>query len=620
LTSSHLAPQRAPQALSSAHVVVTSSALPKWGETPPPPPQAPLLDTDGAAAVATAREKSLAGQLDRMLEKEFQGEADVEAGSGAAFNASVANEQAVLETVARVTRQGARIDVIAPPGVNDTSEGAGEATDPTTTTARNDTSLSAGELERPQLSTLTQRLSAALHGSDARGAADEESAHDVARLIDSRDNRYVLSQPHSSQRMTLHSDAQLVSDLVTLLVAATAGAGVALALGQPAMVGHLAAGACVGPGGLDAVKELVQVETVASFGALLMLFGLGLEFSPSKLKAVRGVAIGGGAAAMLACMAAAGVAASMAGAPAGEGVFVGALVSMSSTAVVLRCLQERNALSSLSGQIMVGTLILQDCTVGFLFALLPALGGGADGGWQVAARAVARVAMRAAGFALLAAVASRLLVPGYLSWAQRRGSDTFTLAALSLAMAAAKASDAAGLSLELGAFVAGIMVSSTGTGCDAGEHVLLALAPVRSLLVALFLTSLGMLLNPPFLIMHAPALLLTCLIVVLAKTFITTMVVRAGGYSGHTALLVGTGLAQIGELAPLLLSRASDVGVIQRPAYLLLLGTTALSLLTTPLLFRLQQPLLRLSGLGRGAEVEEAVPCVEHGLNSPKTL
>ena len=458
-----------------------------------------------------------------------------------------------------------------------------------------------------------------MHGSDARGAADEESTHDVARLIDSRDNRYVLSQPHSSQRMTLHSDAQLVSDLVTLLVAATAGAGVALAVGQPALVGHLAAGACVGPGGLDAVKELVQVETVASFGALLMLFGLGLEFSPSKLRAVRGVAIGGGAAAMLACMAAAGVAASMAGAPAGEGIFVGALVSLSSTAVVLRLLQERNALSSLSGQIMVGTLILQDCTVGFLFALLPALGGGADGGWQVAASAVARVAMRAAGFALLAAVASRLLVPGFLSWAQRRGSDTFPLAALSLAMAAAKASDAAGLSLELGAFVAGIMVSSTG--CDASEHVLLALAPVRSLLVALFLTSLGMLLNPPFLITHASALLLTCLMVVLAKTLITTVVVRVGGYSGHTAFLVGTGLAQIGELAPLLLSRASDVGVLQRPAYLLLLGTTALSLLTTPLLFRLQQPLLRLSGLGRGAEVEEAAaPCVEHGLNSPKTL
>jgi len=439
------------------------------------------------------------------------------------------------------------------------------------------------------------------------GDSGGEAAFDVARLMDSHDNTFVLSMPQEQDRMTLFADVQLISDVVTLLVAATAGAAGAALAGQPAMVGFLLAGSAVGPGGADVVRELVQAETLAGLGALLMLFGLGLEFSMSKLRAVRGVALGGGALTLLLFTGVAGAAAQLAGAPPGEGFFLGALLAQSSTAVVLRCLQERGTIGSLAGQVTVGTLILQDCTVGLLFALLPSFGSSRNAAAHAgrseaaaAAGAFVRVALRAAVFLAAAGAAARRALPQLLSWAAGRGAELHTLVSLSLALSVAKASDALGLSLEMGAFVAGVAVSAGGG--EQAERVLAALGPIRTLFQSLFLTGIGMLLNGPFLLAHARALLLCLSLIVLAKTTITSVVVRAYGYSLRTALLVGLSLAQVGEFAFVLLSRASALRLIQRPAYLLLLGTTALSLLLTPLLFKAQAAL----GAGGGAAARTA--------------
>jgi Kef-type K+ transport system membrane component KefB len=174
------------------------------------------------------------------------------------------------------------------------------------------------------------------------------------------------------------------------------------------------------------------------------------------------------------------------------------------------------------------------------------------------------------------------------------------LVGLSLALAVAKASDALGLSLEMGAFAAGVAVSAGGG--EAAERVLASLGAVRNVFQSLFLTCIGMLLNGPFLLTHLRALLLCVSLIVLAKTGITCVVVRAYGYSHRTALLVGLSLAQVGEFAFVLLSRASALRLIQRPAYLLLLGTTALSLLFTPLLFKAQAALLSRDGWRGEAE------------------
>ena len=423
--------------------------------------------------------------------------------------------------------------------------------------------------------------------SGGEGGAEGEP-EDVPRLIDAHDNVYVMSNPAAGDRMQLQQDAQLIADIVTVLVAAAVGGAAAAAMGQPSITGFLVAGACVGPGGAGLVAELVQVETFAQFGVILLLFCLGLEFSGTKLRAVRAVALAGGSAAMALLMFGAGVAAKLIGAPPGEGVFVGALVSMSSTAVVVKCLQERNALGTLHGQVTIGTLILQDCTIGLLFAMLPSLGD-PERGAGAALAAATRVVAAAAAFAACAALAARHAVPRLLRWAAARGPELQQLTSLALCLALSKASDAAGLSLELGAFVAGVTIAAA----EHGERTLHGIEPVRNVFAALFLASIGLLLNPWFLWTHRLALLSCLAVVVVCKAALTALVVRAFGYSARTALVVGMSLAQVGEFSFVLLARASTLKLVQRPAYLLLLGTTALSLLVTPLLFRAQPPLLR---------------------------
>jgi hypothetical protein len=158
----------------------------------------------------------------------------------------------------------------------------------------------------------------------------ETGADQLPTLIDKKDNVFVISNPREGS-MVLQQDVRFISDLVLVIVSA-AGGGIAFAcLGQPVITGYLLAGSAVGPGGFSFVSELVQVETVAQFGVVFLLFALGLEFSMSKL-----------------C-----------GAKASEGIFVGAFLSMSSTAVVLKFLMDRNGTTALHGQVTIGTLILQ---------------------------------------------------------------------------------------------------------------------------------------------------------------------------------------------------------------------------------------------------------------------
>nr|GEY21465.1 K(+) efflux antiporter 4 [Tanacetum cinerariifolium] len=262
-----------------------------------------------------SKEDSFAGMLDRALEKEFPDNDDdqSDATDPGSFNNSVAGQQAVLETVARVKSK------------------------------RNDTK---------------EEKSFQLH--DVFNLDDENRPEDTPRLIDSKDNVFIMSNPKSKYPV-LQLDLRLISDLVVVIVSATCG-GIAFACaGQPVITGYLLAGSVIGPGGLSFVSELVQVETVAQFGVIFLLFALGLEFSAAKLRIVRAVAIMGGLLQIFLFMCLSGVIAVLCGGEASEGV--------------LKFLMEKNSISTLYGQVTVGTLILQDCAVGLLFALLPILGG-----------------------------------------------------------------------------------------------------------------------------------------------------------------------------------------------------------------------------------------------------
>ncbi|KAM1047086.1 hypothetical protein ACFX2C_026501 [Malus domestica] len=259
-------------------------------------------------------EDSFVDMIDRALEREFSENEQTQAEDASGCNNSVAEQQAVLETVARVKSKK-----------NDSKE------------------------EK------SFQFHDVFH--------NENGEEDMPTLIDRKDNIFIMS------------NRKLISDLVVVIVSATCG-GIAFACaGQPVITGYLLAGSVIGPGGLSFVSEMVQVETVAQFGVIFLLFALGLEFSAVKLQVVRTVAVLGGLLQIFLLMCLCGITASLCGGRPSEGVSVGAFPSMSSTAVVLKFLMERNSISTLHGQVVVGSLVLQDCAVGLLFALLPVLGG-----------------------------------------------------------------------------------------------------------------------------------------------------------------------------------------------------------------------------------------------------
>ncbi|KAI3471074.1 hypothetical protein Pfo_027737 [Paulownia fortunei] len=449
-------------------------------------------------------EGSIAKMFDRVLEKEFSENDQPEGAGESSFNSSVADQQAELETVAKITHEKIK--------KNDTKE------------------------------------------------------------------------------------AKLISDLVVVIVSAATGGIIFSCLGQPVIVGYLLAGSIIGPGGLKFISEMVQVETFAQFGVVFLLFALGLEFSLSKLKLVGPVAVLGGLLQIIIFMFLSGITAVFCGAKLSEGVFVGCFMSMSSTAVVVKFLVEQNRKNAVDGQVTIGTLIFQDCAVGLLFALLPVLGG--NSGILQGMVSMGKLLITLSIYLAAASILTWLFVPWFLKLMMQLSSQTnelYQLAAVAFCLMSAWCSDKLGLSLELGSFVAGVMISST----EFAQHTLDQVEPIRNFFAALFLSSIGMLIHVHFLWTHVDILLASVILVVAVKTTVAAVITKAFGYSLRTSFIVGVLLAQIGEFAVVLLGRASNLHLVEGKMYLLLLGTTALSLVTTPILFKLIPALMHLGVLMR---------------------
>ncbi|XVF50715.1 hypothetical protein PTKIN_Ptkin04bG0124700 [Pterospermum kingtungense] len=496
-------------------------------------------------------EGSIAKMFDRVLEKEFSENDQPEGSDASSFNTSVADQQAVLETVAKITHEKGKR--------NDSQEANGTRS---------------------------------FQIQDVFSLENEDS-DETTTLIDKKDNVFVMSNKKSKYPI-LQVDLRLISDLVVVIVSAAIGGIIFSCLGQPVIVGYLLAGSLIGPGGLKFISEMVQVETVAQFGVVFLLFALGLEFSLAKLKVVGPVAVFGGLLQIVIFMFLSGIIAVLCGAKLSEGVFVGSFLSMSSTAIVVKFLVERNSTSSLHGQVTIGTLIFQDCAVGLLFALLPVLGG--SSGLLHGMISMGKLILVLSIYLTVACVLSWSFVPRFLKLMIQISSQTnelYQLAAVAFCLLSAWCSDKLGLSLELGSFVAGVMISTT----DFAQHTLDQVEPIRNLFAALFLSGIGMLIHVHFLWNHVDILLAAVILVIVVKTAVAAVVSKAFGYSFRTSFHVGVLLAQIGEFAFVLLSRASNLHLVEPKMYLLLLGTTALSLVTTPLLFKLMPNVMNLGVL-----------------------
>ncbi|GAA6623429.1 cation:proton antiporter [Scytonema sp. NUACC26] len=400
----------------------------------------------------------------------------------------------------------------------------------------------------------------------------------------------------------MQEDFRLIVDLVAVFAVAACGGLLAALLRQPVLLGYLIGGMVVGPAGLGLIKEVIQVETLAQFGVAFLLFALGVEFSFTELKKVQNIALGGGglqiALTILVTVAVCGVTGAWETLPA-KGLFLGAILSLSSTAVVLKCLMERNETETPHGQVMLGILIVQDLALGLMLAVLPALNQPGEAIGIAVLLALLKIGLFAGG----AVVAGIWLIPPLLQLLARTESrELFLLGVVALCLGIALLTEYLGLSIEMGAFVAGLMISEV----EYSDQTLSYVEPLRDIFASLFFASIGMLIDPVFLWNNLELILGLVALVFVGKVSIITPLVRLFRYPLKTALIAGFGLAQIGEFSFVLASEGQKLGLVSRRIYLLTLGTTAVTLVLTPFVLR-SVPIL--------FEWMESIPWLKHFLN-----
>ncbi|MGI0489040.1 cation:proton antiporter [Pantanalinema rosaneae CENA516] len=377
------------------------------------------------------------------------------------------------------------------------------------------------------------------------------------------------------------SELKLIVELVTVLGAATIGGYGAHRLGQPVLLGYLLAGTIVGPAGLKLVATEGNIQVLAEIGVALLLFVLGVEFSLKTLLRLKAIAFGGSILQIFLTMLLGGGLTYLTGwvdsIP--TAIFLGAVLSLSSTAVVLKGLIERNEVQTLHGQIMLAILIVQDLSLGVMLAILPTLTQPPE----MIGSAIAVTILKDILFLSGAVLAGRWLMPWLIRWMAQTGSqELFLLGILVLCLGIALLTSSLGLGIAMGAFVAGLMVSNV----EYADHALDRILPMRDVFATLFFTSIGLLIDPGFLLTNLPQLLGLVAISMIGKAAIATLAVNLFGYSLKTSLTVGLGINQIGEFSFVLAGVAKAQGLFSDQLYGLVVGTTAITLLITPLILR----------------------------------
>ncbi len=348
----------------------------------------------------------------------------------------------------------------------------------------------------------------------------------------------------------------------------------------PQILAYLCAGILVGPYGMAWIPDLESTRTFAEFGLVFLMFTVGLEFSLPKLMAMKSVVFGlGGAQVFISCLVF-GLAAWLFGVPAEGAIVIGGMLAMSSTAIVMKLLTEQLELNSRHGRHAVSVLLFQDLIVVPFLILIPALAG--DAGQSVGA---------AFGWALLKSilvlvgiflVGRWMLRPFFHEVASARLREYFMLAVLLLTLASAWITQTAGLSLALGAFLAGMMMGETEYRHQVEGDIL----PFRDILLGLFFVTIGMMLNPGDVWQLWPWVLASVVVIIVFKTLLVLGLGRLFGMETGVALRTGLALSQVGEFAFALLLQANLFHLFTPKVSQIVLAATILSMMLAPLIVR----------------------------------
>lgn len=399
----------------------------------------------------------------------------------------------------------------------------------------------------------------------------------------------------------------LVADLALVLLAALGGGFLAQRLGQPLIVGYILAGVIVGPfSGGPTVGNVHDIERMAELGVVLLLFSLGLEVSFGELAPVRRVALIGGVIQVLTTIAlglAIGLGLGWDWRPA---VWFGAIISLSSTMVALKTIQAQGRLGTLSSRVMLGILVVQDLAVVPLMIVLPELSDPSGG--------LAKVGIAAARAALLLGVIvvfSTRVVPRLMAVVARWNSrELFFLSTITLAVGVGYVAWRFGLSMAIGAFVAGLVVSES----EYAHQALSDVAPLRDLFGMLFFVSVGMLLDPARLWDQLGVLTVVVAAILAGKGLILAGVVRAFGYWNVIPLAVGLTLFQVGEFAFVLARVGLSSGALSSDVYNLAMNAAIVTMVLTPVVSGQVPTLYETLWPKRSRESFEATNLPEAGL------
>jgi CPA2 family monovalent cation:H+ antiporter-2 len=402
--------------------------------------------------------------------------------------------------------------------------------------------------------------------------------------------------------------APLISTIVIALALAWAFAALANRFKLPPIVGYLLAGIAIGPFTPGFVADQHIASQLAEIGVILLMFGVGLHFSLADLLSVKAIAIPG-AIAQIVCATLLGMALGLWLAWPIEGAVVfGLALSVASTVVLLRALQERRLVETERGRIAVGWLIVEDIAMVLTLVLLPALSGALEG--SAGAKpldifiALGTTATKIVAFAAIMLIVGKRVIPWILHYMAHTGSrELFRLTVLVIALGAAyEAAELFGVSFALGAFFAGMILSESALSQQAAQETL----PLRDAFAVLFFVSVGMLLDPTILVREPIPVLITLLIIVLGKSLAAFGIVRGFGYSTPTALTVSASLAQIGEFSFILAGLGVSLALLPEQGRDLILAGAIISILLNPLLFALLDRVLeRRERRGEVAETAE---------------
>lgn len=384
-------------------------------------------------------------------------------------------------------------------------------------------------------------------------------------------------------------ETELIGTIAVGLTAAFVFAAVAVRLRLPPIVGYLLAGVAVGPFTPGFVADAHLAPQLAEIGVILLMFGVGIHFSPGDLLAVRGIAVPGAIGQIAVATAIGTGIAQFWGWTLGEGLVFGLALSVASTVVLLRALEERNAVRTPAGRLAVGWLLVEDLAMVVALVLLPALAGplgGAppDGGDANLGATLVLTLGKVALFAAVMIVVGGRVIPWLLQRVARAGSrELFLLATLAAALGIAYGgAQVFGVSFALGAFVAGLVVGQSDVGHEAGEQVV----PLQDAFAVLFFISVGMLIEPTFLFAEPGRILVVTAIIVAGKTVAAFLIVLLLGGGLDNALVVAAALAQIGEFSFILATLGRSLALLPADGYNLILAGALVSITLNPLLFR----------------------------------